>query len=157
MNAGHQRTVARRIVKEVLEQQRPEVIPELFTPDFHSHDWGPQYAPGLAGIHQLIEFSKQAFVNVRTEMLLDPIVDGDMTVSFFSYHAEHVGDLWGQPSKGRSFTERIVHILRFEDGKVAEHWRVQNDLGMLKQLGVWPEGFMFRNLAVDRDDPAGTR
>ena len=44
-----------------------------------------------------------------------------------------------------------MHILRFEDGKVAEHWRVQNDLGMLKQLGVWPEGFVFRNLAVDRE------
>jgi predicted ester cyclase len=156
MSAEHQRTVARRIVKEVLEEQRPEVIPELFAPHFRSHDWGPQYAEGLKGIRQLIDFSKQAFVNVKTEMLLDPIVDGDMTVSFFTYHAEHKGDLWGQPSTGRSFTERIVHILRFEDGKVAEHWRVQNDLGMLKQLGVWPENLVFRNLAVDRDDPRGS-
>jgi predicted ester cyclase len=151
LDIEHNKTVARRIVKDVLEAQRPEIIEELFAPHFHSHDWGPQYAAGLEGVRKLIDFSRQAFVNVRAEFILEPIAEGDYVVSFFTYHAEHVGDLWGQPSKGKSFTEPIVHILRFEDGKVAEHWRVQNDLGMLKQLGVWPEGFVFRNLAVDRD------
>ncbi len=151
MTVEQQKTVARRIIKEVLEAQREDVIEELFTQDFYSHAWGPQYAPGIEGVRQLIAFSKQAFINVKTEMILDVVSEGDMAVSFFTYHAEHVGDLWGQPSTGKSFTEDIVHILRFEDGKVAEHWRVQNDLGMLKQLGVWPEAFKFTNLAVDRE------
>ena len=31
-----------------------------------------------------------------------------------------------------AFKEPIIHILRFRAGKVCEHWRVENELGMVK-------------------------
>ena len=43
--------------------------------------------------------------------------------------------MFGMPGNSRSFKEPIVHILRFRAGKVCEHWRVENELGMVKQLG----------------------
>jgi predicted ester cyclase len=33
---------------------------------------------------------------------------------------------------------RQVHIVRFQDGKVAEHWAVRDDLGLGRQLGAIP-------------------
>ena len=50
----------------------------------------------------------------------------------FTYYAEHIGDMFGMPGNSRSFKEPIVHILRFRAGKVCEHWRVENELGMVK-------------------------
>jgi len=47
------------------------------------------------------------------------------------------------PATGKSFIEPIVHRLRFEDGKVVEHWRVENELTMMKQLGLWPDSLEY--------------
>jgi predicted ester cyclase len=30
-------------------------------------------------------------------------------------------------------------MFRFKDGKIAEHWAVRDDLGMMQQLGVLPQ------------------
>jgi predicted ester cyclase len=49
--------------------------------------------------------------------------------------------MFGMPGNSRSFKEPIIHILRFRDGKVCEHWRVENELGMVKQLGRLPDSF----------------
>jgi hypothetical protein len=32
-----------------------------------------------------------------------------------------------------------MHVLRLEGGKVAEHWAVRDELGMMQQLGLLPE------------------
>jgi predicted ester cyclase len=31
-----------------------------------------------------------------------------------------------------------VHVLRIADGKIAEHWGSNDDLGLMRQLGVVP-------------------
>lgn len=137
MSIESNKVIARRIVKEILEEGRTDTIAELFTPDFHSHAWGPMYGDGLSGVQGIVEFTRKAFTNVRCE-IIDIIAEEDRAATFYTYYAEQVGDMFGQPATGKSFKEPIVHILRFEDGKVAEHWRVENELSMLKQLGVWP-------------------
>lgn len=42
----------------------------------------------------------------------------------------------GIPATGDHVTMETIHIFRFEDGKIAEHWAVRDDLGMMRQLGV---------------------
>ena len=143
MSIESNKAIARRIVKEVLEAGRTDTIEELFTPDFYSHAWGTLYGEGIDSVRGIVEFTKRAFANVRCE-IIDVIAEEDRAATFYTYYAEQVGDMFGQPSTGRSFKEPIVHILRFEDGKVAEHWRVENELSMLKQLGVWPETVDYR-------------
>jgi len=100
------------------------------------------YGPGLEGVQKLISFSEKAFSNVQTEVI-DVIAEDDRAATFFTYYAEHTGDMFGVPPTGKSFKEPIVHILRFEDSKVVEHWLVENELGMLRQLGLWPESLSY--------------
>jgi predicted ester cyclase len=42
------------------------------------------------------------------------------------------------PASGKSATWDADHIDRIEDGKIVEHWAVQDQLGMLQQLGFIP-------------------
>jgi predicted ester cyclase len=129
--------IARRIVKEILEEGRTDTIHELFTPNFYSHAWGPMYGSGLDGVRGIVRFSAGCFSNVRCE-ISQIIAEGDWVATFYNYYAEHTGDMFGIPATGKSFLEPIVHRLRFEDGKVAEHWRIENELTMMKQLGLLP-------------------
>jgi predicted ester cyclase len=45
------------------------------------------------------------------------------------------GDFQGMPASGKEATWSEIHIVRFADGKVVEHWGVVDQLGMLAQLG----------------------
>ncbi len=48
------------------------------------------------------------------------------------------GEFMGMPASGRSAAWDEVHIGRFANGKLAEHWAVVDQLGMLHQLGFAP-------------------
>jgi predicted ester cyclase len=38
--------------------------------------------------------------------------------------------------EGKRFSVEHVHIYRLTDGKIAEHWVVRDDLGMMQQIGA---------------------
>lgn len=46
------------------------------------------------------------------------------------------GMLMTVPPTGKAYTVQQIHIFRVENGKIAEHWAVRDDLGMMHQLGV---------------------
>ncbi|MGH9222225.1 MAG: ester cyclase [Acidimicrobiales bacterium] len=45
------------------------------------------------------------------------------------------GDLLDMPASDNSATWDGIHVARFADGPIAEHWAVIDQLGMLTQLG----------------------
>ena len=40
------------------------------------------------------------------------------------------------PASGEEYTIPEIHIFRIEDGKVAEHWREADMLGLMRQIGA---------------------
>jgi predicted ester cyclase len=50
----------------------------------------------------------------------------------------HEGELWGIPPTGERFAAQQSHWFRVADGRVAEHWALRDDLGMMRQLGIAP-------------------
>ena len=46
---------------------------------------------------------------------------------------------WACAASGKEYDISEIHFFRIEDGKVAEHWRDADMLGMLRQLGALPE------------------
>ncbi len=48
------------------------------------------------------------------------------------------GEWAGMPPTGKHATWSAVHISRIVDGRIVEHWVVQDQLGMLQQLGLVP-------------------
>jgi steroid delta-isomerase-like uncharacterized protein len=42
------------------------------------------------------------------------------------------------PATGREVSTEQIHVMRFANGKVVEHWVGRDDFGMLRQLGHLP-------------------
>lgn len=68
----------------------------------------------------------------------DMLVDGDKVAVRTTFRGTHTGDFFGIPPTGKSVTVSGTHILRIADGKIAEHWGNNDDLGLMRQLGVIP-------------------
>ena len=48
----------------------------------------------------------------------------------------HRGDLMGMAATGKQIEINEQHIIRIANGKAVEHWGVEDNLGMMQQLGV---------------------
>ena len=68
----------------------------------------------------------------------DAAADGETVAVRGTMTGTHEGELMGLSPTGRCVAAQQSHWFRIEDGKVAEHWAVRDDLGMLQQLGVMP-------------------
>jgi predicted ester cyclase len=64
--------------------------------------------------------------------------DGETVAVRGACSGTHEGELWGIPPTGKRSAVQQSHWFRVVDGKVAEHWAVREDLGLLRQLGVLP-------------------
>ncbi|HEX5579663.1 MAG TPA: ester cyclase, partial [Candidatus Limnocylindria bacterium] len=69
----------------------------------------------------------------------DVIAEGDKVVVRLTSHGRHAGAFMGLPPSGKAYDISEIHIFRVAHGKVAEHWRDADMLGMLRQLGAFPE------------------
>lgn len=56
----------------------------------------------------------------------------------FVFRGTHQGDYFGIPATGKQVIVSNIHIMRFVDGKIVEHWGNGDDLGLLQQLGAVP-------------------
>ena len=114
----------RRLVEEVLNGGRMDVIDAL-------------YAPVLAvEAKAWIAPFRASFPDVHMEVV-ELIAEGDTVVGRFTCSGTHLGDWLGHAPTGRRF-EAVdeVSIYRFQDGRIVESWGLEDNLGRLEQLGL---------------------
>jgi steroid delta-isomerase-like uncharacterized protein len=99
-------------------------------------------AQGIAGFRRIMAKLFRAFPDGRWTCE-DLIAEGDRVVCRMTVTGTQTGPLefvkMPLPASGKKMRTEQMHIFRVEDGKVAEHWAVRDDLGTLKQLGFLPE------------------
>ena len=121
------KAVVRRLVDEVLNGGHLEVIQELYAPEL------------AAAAHRWIAPFRASFPDVRME-LVELIGEGDAVVGRFTCSATHLGEWLGRAPTGRRF-EQVdeVSIFRFHEGRIAQVWSLEDNLGRLRQLGLTDE------------------
>ncbi len=137
MSVEENKAIARRWYDEAFNKHRVAAIDELYAPDFVTHD-NPLVPEGnSAGAKQLFAglFAAVPDMSVTVE---DIIAEGDKVVARYTTRGTQQGELMSIPATGKSFTMTCIDILRFKDGKIAEHWVEADQLGMMQQLGVIP-------------------
>ncbi|MEO5671195.1 MAG: ester cyclase [Ramlibacter sp.] len=109
---------------------------KLVSADFIAHPWTPLGIPaGPAGLAIVIEALGTAFS--EASVTLDDVIGADdRVVMRYAYEGRHTGDLFGIPATGRRFRLTGIAIVRLVGGKVAEYWREEDMLGLMRQLGV---------------------
>jgi len=68
----------------------------------------------------------------------DLIASGDKVVERSSAAATHKGPLMGAPPTNKQVKWSEIHIYRFEEGRIIEHWAEIAMMELLQQCGVLP-------------------
>lgn len=110
---------------------------EFVRADLIDHSLPPGLPPGLAGFKLLVDGFRAAFPDLHIT-IDDLMAQDDKAAARVTFRGTQRGEFQGQPASGRSFSMGAVGILRFEAGRVAEHWAVLDLLGLLSQLGAVP-------------------
>ena len=136
MSSETNKAIAHRWYEEVFNTGNLALISELFAPNFVDHD-PSNPLPGLEGLGQLVSMYRGAFPNLHFT-IEDELSEGDKLVTRFVARGTHNGPLMGIPPSGKQAIVTGIDILRFESGKIVEHWGNQDLLGMMQQIGAIP-------------------
>jgi steroid delta-isomerase-like uncharacterized protein len=124
----------RRYYEEVLNKGDVELLDELATANYIENDPLPGQGEQLDGLKGRVK-AIQAGLDPKF-IIEDMIAEGDKVVVRWTNSGIHKGDFLGMPPTGKSFTIPGIDIHRLENGKMAEHWHVVDQLGQLMQLGI---------------------
>jgi predicted ester cyclase len=129
---------ARRLLEELFEKGNLDATEELVHQEFVNHEAPPGHPQGPEGLKVTVRWLRELWGPMRAE-IEDVIAEGDKVVARTTMHGRHVGEFLGKPPTGKEFATKQIHVWRFEDGKVIEHWSVRDDLGQALQLGLMGE------------------
>jgi steroid delta-isomerase-like uncharacterized protein len=131
----------KRLVRQLLEEDISRgdvaVAERIIHPDFVDHTNPPGMRHGLAGHNAIVALFRAAFPD-QFWHIEDLIAEGDKVVARTTMRGTHQGDFFGIPPTGARVEVTGVHIMRIADGHIAEHWGSNDDLGLMRQLGVIP-------------------
>jgi predicted ester cyclase len=139
MSAEQNKVIMRRFLAEAINGADMAAFDELVAADVVDHYAPPGLPPGREGWKQNRLSFKAAFPDGRWEEA-DAIAEGDLVVMRTHFSGTHQGEFFGIPATGRRVAIGSIHICRFIDGLIVEHWGHGDDLGMLQQLGAMPVG-----------------
>lgn len=135
MSAEVNKAAIRRAYEEMWNQRNVDVVDELATEDMLNHAAPPDRQRGRQSLKDVVRMFESAFPDFCYEVE-DVISEGDKMAVRDVFTGTHEGDFMGIPATGNHVTMEAIHIFRFENGRIAEHWVARDDLGMMRQLGV---------------------
>jgi steroid delta-isomerase-like uncharacterized protein len=137
MSTEQNTITARRYVEEWMSGGAIDLVDELVAADYISH--GPSGTPGggrkeLKALNAAI---RRAIPDLRVSAE-QIVAEGDLVATRWVGRGTHAGELLGVPATGKELTITAILIDRYRDGKIVERWVNQDDLGLLRQLGLVP-------------------
>jgi steroid delta-isomerase-like uncharacterized protein len=65
----------------------------------------------------------------------DLIAEGDRVAARWSARATHQGEYVGVPPTGKEVEFTGISVYRIEGGRIAESWTVEDQVGLMRQIG----------------------
>ncbi len=69
----------------------------------------------------------------------DLIAEGDKVVARWRSRGTHQGEYMDIPPTGKEVEVTGITLYRIQGGKIAEAWNVEDKIGLLRQIGAFPE------------------
>ncbi|MFQ6116758.1 MAG: ester cyclase [Candidatus Bipolaricaulia bacterium] len=138
MSVEENKALVRRVYEEVHNKGNLDAADELLASDFVDHNpFGPNVPPGPEGIKQEFTVFRRAFPDLNAT-IEEIIAEGDKVVTRLTIRGTHKGEFMGIAATGKQMILSVIDIVRISGGKVAERWGVEDNLGLMRQLGVVP-------------------
>ena len=118
------KAVVRRLVDEVVNAGRLDVIDELYAPALapRARRWIAPFLGSFPDAHMDI---------------VELVAEGDTVVGRFRCAGTHLGTWRGHAPTGRRFAHiDEVYIFHFDDGRIVRAWGLEDTLRRLEQLGL---------------------
>ena len=132
------KTIQRRMIEEVYNKGRLDLIDDLIAPEYLGHDPAlPRDIVGPPGEKELVAGYRAAFPDLRIT-IDDQIAENDRVVARWTARGTHAGDLWGIAGTGKDITVTGTSVDRISEGRIIESWSNWDTLGLMQQLGVVP-------------------
>ena len=125
----------RKVVSEGFNKGNYAVLPELFNPDFVEHQFGLHAT--IQGMQKDIQSLRASFPDL-TLTIEDMTTQGDKLWARMVARGTNSVGFMGAPN-GKSFEISVFDQVRFENGKIVEHWGSPDRFAMLAQLGLLPK------------------
>lgn len=98
-----------------------------------NHDAAPGGDGGDEGLVATMHWYADAFEDQHVEVL-HAVAEGDLVALHVELSARHTGYFRGVAPTGRRFRVREMHVLRFTEGRAAEHWCVRDESALVRAL-----------------------
>jgi steroid delta-isomerase-like uncharacterized protein len=129
--------VVGRYFEEVLGGGRLDLLDELIAPDFVDHTARSGRSAGIAGIREVVRMFHTAFPDL-TVTVEDQLTEGHRVAIRFMMRGTHTGPFAGMAPTGRHIAFGGMAMSRLVDSRIAEQWDQADMLGLLQQLGAFP-------------------
>jgi predicted ester cyclase len=134
--------LVRLLFERVFNERDLDVCDEIFATDYIEHALAPfgtdEPGPVVGPDHMRGVVSWLVEQHPDITMRIDALIaDGDTVAVRVWSEGTNLGRLNGViPPTGKSFAAQQSHWYRVENGRLAEHWAVRDDLGTMLQLGI---------------------
>lgn len=116
-----------------LTEGRLEVIDEVVAEGFVEHEELPTDAEGRDGLRELFQSMHDAFTDFAVN-LEDMVAEGDKVFVRATMQGIQRAEFMGIPSLGKPMLVPVADVLRFENGRIVEHWGVMDTGQLMQQL-----------------------
>jgi len=121
--------------EEVWNNGKLEVLDEIIAPNYINHNPGmANPVPGPEGLKPIVAGIRRAFPDLKY-VIKNMVVSDRQVAVLTTMHGTHTGDLFGLAPTNKVIKVSQMQIERIENNKIVEHWRVTDELTMLRQLG----------------------
>jgi len=131
------KALVQRMVEVIQNQQQLDRMGDFFEPNFVNHlDHAPD-SPlnSIEKAQQLFTQMFAALPDLRVT-IQHQVAEGDTVMTHKIFQGTHLGAFMGVAPSGKPITFGVIDILRLENGKIVEHWAIQDRLGLMQQLGA---------------------
>jgi steroid delta-isomerase-like uncharacterized protein len=137
MSALTNKAIVRRLIEEVWNQKRVDLLDEFFDEGIVEHAAGMPPRTGLETIKQFTAMGLSAFPDLQLT-IEDEIAEGDKVAIRWTNSATHQAELMGIPATGKRVTQSGATVYRLSNGRIVELWFYPDNLSVMQQLGVIP-------------------
>lgn len=125
--ADAHKAVVQRLVDEVMNAGRLEVVDELYTPELagQARGWMAPFRASFPDVHMEV---------------VQMVAEGGTVAARFVCSGTHLGAWRGHEPTGRRFRVDEVYFFEFADGRIARAWGLEDTYRRLRQLRLLDHG-----------------
>ena len=112
-----------------------DLLDGIIDDQYINHSPGGSHTPppGAAGLRPIIAAMRKGFPDLHYS-IKDLVITENRIVARVLMTATLLGELWGMQPNGKKIEVNQINIEYINNGRIIEHWRLTDELTMMKQL-----------------------